>query len=242
MKKNLCTTLLLCFTLLSLSLHAQRKTYDVKESKFSKADFEKLKSVLKGADPSTYSVQYVMNGKTVDKLGSASFDRLSTVAVYHSPGSRSDINEVLTTISNYVKTILTSKFNQAYPEKVTAINSILEASAVTGKAATMKVDIREANVTKADFEKLKASLSGADPSTYSLIYTVNGRQVDKAGSASFRSLTTVGAFHKPGSSSDINEVVTTISNYVKTILTSKFNQAYPEKLAQFNRELEGISQ
>ncbi len=61
------------------------------------------------------------------------------------------------------------------------------------------------------------------------------------GSASFRSLTTIGAFHKPGSSSDINEVVTTISNYVKTVLTSIFNQAYPEKLAQFNRELEGIA-
>ena len=63
----------------------------------------------------------------------------------------------------------------------------------------------------------------------------------KAGSASFNRLTTVGAFHKPGASSSINEVVTTVSNYVKTVLTSKFNEAYPEKLAQFNRELESMA-
>jgi len=239
MKKNHCLMLALC--LFSTGLLAQRKTYDVKDSKFTKEDFAKLKETLKGADPSTYSVQYIVNGRTVDKLGSASFDRLSTVAVYHSPGSLSSVNEVVTTISNYVKTIITSKFNQAYPEKVTAINSLLEQSAITGRTAAMKVDVREANISKANFEQLKATLAGADPSTYSLIYTVNGKIVDKAGSASYRSLTTVGAFHKPGSSSSINEVVTTISSYVKTVLTSKFNQAYPEKLAQFNRQLESFA-
>jgi hypothetical protein len=36
-------------------------------------------------------------------------------------------------------------------------------------------------------------------------------------------------------------VVTTISNYVKTVLTSKFDQAYPEKLAEFNRQLESFA-
>src|SRR6185295_1689231 len=117
----------------------------------------------------------------------------------------------------------------------------LETTAIMGRANSMKVDVREAQISKDDFEKLKASLSGADPSTYSLIYTVNGKQVDKAGSASFRSLTTVGAYHKPGSDNSINEVVTTISNYVKTVLTSKFDQAYPEKLAAFNRQLESFA-
>jgi hypothetical protein len=233
--------LALCLTVFSSGLLAQRKTFDVKDAKFSKEDFAKLKAALKGADPATYSVQYIVNGRTVDKLGSASFDRLSTVAIYHSPGSLSSINEVVTTISNYVKTVLTSKFNEAYPEKVTAINSILEQSAITGRMPSLKLDVREANISKADFEQLKSTLAGADPSTYSLIYTVNGKQVDKAGSASYRSLTTVGAFHKPGASSSINEVVTTISNYVKTVLTSKFDQAYPEKLAQFNKQLEGFA-
>src|SRR5882757_129645 len=197
MKKNHFLLLVLCFSIFSSGLYAQRKTFDIRDSKFSRADFEKLKTTLKGADPSTFSVQYIVKGKTVDKLGSASFDRLSTVAIYHSPGSLSSINEVVTTISNYVKTILTSKFSQAYPEKLATINSILEASAVTGKAASMRVDVREADISKADFDKLKASLNGADPSTYSLIYVVNGRQVDKAGSASFSRLTTVGSFHKP---------------------------------------------
>lgn len=232
---------MLALCLLSTGLFAQRKTYDVRDAKFTREDFAKLKETLKGADPSTYSVQYIVNGKTVDKMGSASFDRLSTVAVYHSPGSLSSVNEVVTTISNYVKTILTSRFNQAYPEKVTAINSLLEQSAITGRTAAMRVDVRDVNMSKADFEQLKSTLAGADPSTYSLVYTVNGKVVDKAGSASYRSLTTVGAFHKPGSSSSINEVVTTISNYVKTVLTSKFNQAYPEKLAQFNKQLEGFA-
>jgi len=241
MKKHRFLLLALCFTLLSTGLYAQRKTFDVKDSKFSREDFAKLKSLLKGADPSTYSVQYIVNGRTVDKLGSASFDRLSTVAIYHSPGSLRSVNEVVTTISNYVKTVLTSKFSEAYPEKVTAINSLLEQSAVASKAGPTKIDFREANISKTDFDRLKASFSGADPSTYSLIYTVNGRVVDKAGSASFSRLTTVGAFHKPGANSSINEVVTTVSNYVKTVLTSKFSEAYPEKLAQFNRELESMA-
>jgi len=233
--------LALCLTVVSTGVFAQRKTFDVKDAKFTKEDFAKLKGVLKGADPSTYAVQYIVNGRVVEKMGSASFSRLSTVAIYHSPGSLSSINEVVTTISNWVKTILTSKFNEAYPEKVTAINSLLEQSAITGRANAMKLDFREANISKDDFQKLKETLSGADPSTYSLIYTVNGKQVDKAGSASFRSLTTVGAFHKPGSDNSINEVVTTISNYVKTVLTSKFDQAYPEKLAAFNRQLESFA-
>ena len=233
--------LALCLTVVSTGLFAQRRTFDVKDAKFTKEDFAKLKGVLKGADPSTYSVQYIVNGRVVDKLGSASFSRLSTVAIYHSPGSLSAINEVVTTISNYVKTVLTSKFNEAYPEKVTAINSLLEQSAIMGRANSMKVDIREAHISKEDFEKLKATLNGAEPSTYSLIYTVNGKEVDKAGSASFRSLTTVGAYHKPGSDNSINEVVTTISNYVKTVLTSKFDQAYPEKLAEFNKQLESFA-
>jgi len=125
--------LALCLTMVSTGIFAQRRTFDVKDAKFSKEDFAKLKGVLKGADPSTYSVQYIVNGRVVDKMGSASFSRLSTVAIYHSPGSLSAINEVVTTISNYVKTVLTSKFNEAYPEKVTAINSLLEQSAITGR-------------------------------------------------------------------------------------------------------------
>lgn len=105
---------------------------EIKKANITPDQAAEIQKVLAGAKPETYSFTYARDGKTVSRAGSASFRQLSTVKAYTrgGAGDTKSINEALTTIDNYVKTILTSSFNQMYPEKVRQINAILEKSAM----------------------------------------------------------------------------------------------------------------
>lgn len=102
-----------------------------KKAKVSQSAVDSIKTILADAKPETYNFDYSVNGRSVQRLGSASFRQISTVKGYSQPGSRGGryANEIVTTVDNYVKTIWTSRFSQLYPEKVRQINQILERSA-----------------------------------------------------------------------------------------------------------------
>jgi hypothetical protein len=104
----------------------QKATLDAKE-------ISKIQEILKDADPSTYSASFEQAGK-VTRLGSASMRGLATVSAYHKVGGvANSSNEIVTTVGDYLKTIWTSSFASRYPDKVKAINSILEAGATRVK-------------------------------------------------------------------------------------------------------------
>lgn len=115
----------------SFVLAQPRPKVDIRKAKVSQSAVDSIKTILAGASPETYNFDYSVNGKSVQRLGSASFRQISTVKGYSQLGSRGGkyANEILTTVDNYVKTIWTSKFSQLYPEKVRQINQILERSA-----------------------------------------------------------------------------------------------------------------
>ena len=105
---------------------------EIKQANITPDQAAQIQKVLADAKPETYSFTYARDGKTISRAGSASFRQLSMVKAYTKGGAgdTKSVNEALTTISNYVKTILTGSFNQMYPEKVRQINAILEKSAV----------------------------------------------------------------------------------------------------------------
>lgn len=105
---------------------------EIKKANITPEQAKMIQDVLAGAKADTYSFTYARAGKTVSRAGSASFRQLSTVKAYTKAGvgDTKSINEGLTTVSDYIKTIVTGKFNQMYPEKVRQINAILEKSAV----------------------------------------------------------------------------------------------------------------
>lgn len=106
-------------------------TVEIKKATITPEQATQIQEVLAGAKANTYSFTYAREGKTISRAGSASFRQLSTVKAYTKAGvgDTKAINEGLTTISNYVKTIVTGSFNQMYPEKVRQINKILEQGA-----------------------------------------------------------------------------------------------------------------
>jgi hypothetical protein len=103
---------------------------DIKKASITPEQAKQIQEVLAGAKADTYSFTYAREGKTISRAGSASFRQLSMVKAYTKAGvgDTKSVNEGLTTVSNYIKTIVTGSFNQMYPEKVRQINKILEQS------------------------------------------------------------------------------------------------------------------
>jgi hypothetical protein len=118
--------LLLASATFGVAMAQTNQQVDVKKAKISRNDFAKIKRILASAKQGSYRVAYLENGKTVQRLGSASFQNISTVKGYSAAGGGKAADEILTTVSSYVKTIWTAGFAQMYPEKVRQINQILE--------------------------------------------------------------------------------------------------------------------
>jgi copper homeostasis protein CutC len=222
----------------------------IKQADLSDKDIAEIQKILKGVDASLFSLSIEQNGK-VTRLGSATMRNLSTVSAYHKPGSQpSAANEILTTVGNYVKTVWTSAFEKAHPDKVKQINQILEASASRVervmvkpdvKATNLKPSIRQANFTNNELDQIQQILKGTDASTYNISIEQDGKAT-RLGSADIRGLSTVSAFHKAGGkASAANEIVTTVGNYVKTVWTSAFEKMYPDKVKQINQIMESAA-
>lgn len=122
--------LLIAGTIVNVAVAQTKQDVEVKKAKISRADFAKIKEILSSAKKGSYNLAYLENGKTVQRLGSASFRQITTVKGYSALGGGKAADEILTTVSSYVKTIWTAGFAQMYPEKVRQINQILEQSAV----------------------------------------------------------------------------------------------------------------
>lgn len=124
-------TLFVASALFFRTAAAQAPTVDIKKAEISAEQAASIQKILATAKPETYNFTYAKDGKTLTRAGSASYRQLSMVKAYTKLGSGDtrSINEALTTVSNYVKTIVTGSFAKLYPEKVIAINKILEQSA-----------------------------------------------------------------------------------------------------------------
>ncbi len=132
MKKAPFLALLLAASAAVLQATAQTPpAVEIKKANVTPEQAAEIQKILADAKPDSYSFTYARGGKTITRAGSASFRQLSTVKAYTrgGAGDTKSINEALTTIDNYVKTILTTGFNRMYPEKVRQINAILEKSA-----------------------------------------------------------------------------------------------------------------
>jgi hypothetical protein len=89
--------------------------------------------------------------------------------------------------------------------------------------SAQKPVIRAADLSHDELTKVQAILEDADPSTYNLTVEEGGKAV-RLGSASLRGLRTASAYHKVGASAKAgNEIVTTISDYVKTKSSKSMN-------------------
>ena len=122
--------LLIAGTIFNVAMAQTKRDVEVKKAKITRADFAEIKQILSGAKKGTYNVAYLERGRTVQRLGSASFRQITTVKGYSALGGGKAADEILTTVSSYVKTIWTAGFAEMYPEKVTQINQILEQSVV----------------------------------------------------------------------------------------------------------------
>jgi hypothetical protein len=238
MKKQLFFTAVI----LLMATFSYAQTPDVKEAEFTKAELTKIQSILKDADPSTYNLTVESSGKAT-RLGSASMRGLSTVSAYHKLGNGTKAsNEIVTTVSDYVKTVWTSAFAQKYPDKVKQINSMMEVAAKrAGSDVLVSPKISKATFQNDELVKIQTILKDADPSMYNLSVEQDGKAT-RLGSASIRSLSTVSAFHKAGNGTKAsNEIVTTVSDYVKTVWTSAFANKYPEKVKAINQIMDAAA-
>ena len=210
----------------------------IKEAELTAQEIAKIQEILKGADASTYSASFEQKGK-VTRLGSATMRGLSTVSAYHKLGNGTKAsNEIVTTVGDYVKTVWTSSFASKYPEKVKAINAIMEQGVKRINVSNVSPVIKSATFTKDEVTKIQQILKGADASTYNVAFADKGK-VTRLGSASVRGLSTVSAFHKAGNGTKAsNEIVTTVGDYVKTVWTSSFASKYPDKVLAINAIME----
>ncbi len=210
----------------------------IKEAELNAQEIAKIQDILKDADASTYSASFEQDGK-VTRLGSASMRGLSTVSAYHKVGSGAKAsNEIVTTVGDYIKTVWTSSFASKYPEKVKAINAIMEKGASRVKPIAVRPVVKIATFTNDELVKIQDILKDADASTYSASFEQQGK-VTRLGSASMRGLSTVSAYHKLGNGTKAsNEIVTTVGDYIKTVWTSSFASKYPEKVKAINAIME----
>ena len=231
--------LLAGFAIFSQAVQAQ--TPVIKQAEFTRDELSKLQSILKDADASTYNLSIEESGKAT-RLGSASVRGLSTVSAFHKTGGNVKTgNEIVTTVSDYVKTVWTSAFASKYPDKVKAINALMEGAAKRAVVTMPAVSVVKASFNKDELAKIQSILKDADPSTYN-VSIEQGGQATRLGSATIRGLSTVSAYHKGGNGTKAaNEIVTTVSDYVKTVWTSSFASKYPDKVKAINSIMESAA-
>jgi hypothetical protein len=102
-------------------------------------EVEVLQALLKDVDPSKYSLSVTLDGRDEVRMGNAAIRDLRTIKVIHPAGDRPGLaaNEIVTTVSNYVRIIWTSKLESIDVAKVARVNALLDRvsnPAVRGKS------------------------------------------------------------------------------------------------------------
>lgn len=123
-----CFMITLAFSQVS---YAQDRKVDIRKVQLSKSQLDEITGILKTMDPKSYNAVIVQNGKVVSRLGSANLRGLQVVGGFHAPNGNARMgNEILTSVSNYIKTIWTSDVMNNSLDKVTKINQILDAAVI----------------------------------------------------------------------------------------------------------------
>ena len=91
-------------------------------------ELETLQVLLRDVDPSKYSLSVTLDGREEVRLGNAAIRDLRTVKVIHPAGLRPGLaaNEIITTVSNYVRVIWTSKIDSIDVARVARVNALLD--------------------------------------------------------------------------------------------------------------------
>jgi hypothetical protein len=217
---------------------------DIKSVKLEKNDLGKIQEILKEVDPELYQIEIHENGKIIDRLGSAAIKDLKKVSAYYAEGFGGQVsaNEIITTVSDYIKTIWTAQLLESgkYLAQIKKVESILNQNVVRD------VRLKTAKLTEGEIKIIHKTLSRIDPSLFQFEFHEKGEVVSRIGSGAISDLRKVGAFYSKdfGKAQAGNEIVTTVSDYIKTIWTAKLLDAgiYEKEIAHIENILNRASQ
>jgi hypothetical protein len=204
-----------------LVIQLEERTTDIKSVKLEDGDLKEVQELLSQVDPKLYQIEIHQGGKVVDRIGSAEILDLQKVGAYYNEGFGGSVsaNEILTTVSDYIKTIWTADIlnSEKYVDLVARVESILT------KNVVRNVTLEKAKLATDDFRNIRKAVSNIDPSLYQMEIYQDGKVISRMGSGEIADLQKVGAYYAPdfGSAVAGNEILTTVDNYIKTIWTSR---------------------
>lgn len=202
-------------------IQLEERTTDIKSVKLEDGDLKEVQELLSQVDPSLYQIELHQDGKIVDRIGSAEIFDLQKVGAYYNEdfGGQVSANEILTTVSDYIKTIWTADIlkSEKYADLVARVENILTRNVVRD------ITLERAKLANDDLRSIRKAVSGIDPSLYQMEIYLDGKVVSRMGSGEIGDLKKIGAYYAPdfGSAVAANEILTTVDNYIKTIWTSK---------------------
>jgi hypothetical protein len=205
---------------------------------YSPAQIQDIRTKLAALPENFYRATIVENGVSTP-LGSANLRDLRAVEVY-SPEGAAGIDTIVTTISNYVREILTSNYvgNPPLQQQVAQIEAALNAGVnPLPNPAGLPISVEKANYSPAQLGKIKTLLGSLPPQSYQMIIFENGRST-ALGSASMSGLQALEVYSPDASADFGNTIITTISNYVKEVWTTDFVAGTP--MANTVQQIEAI--
>ncbi|MBT1705309.1 hypothetical protein [Chryseosolibacter indicus] len=221
----------------------EQPSTDIKSVKLEKDDLVQIQELLKEVDPELYQIEVHEGGKVVDRIGSAAIYDLQKVGAYYDEtfGGSVAANEILTTVSDYIKTIWTAKLleSRKYAELITKVESILNRNVIRN------VSLEAVKLDSKEIRGIEKALSNIDPSLFQAEIHLGGKVVSRLGSGEISDLQKVGAYYSPEFSDSFcgNEIITTVSDYIKTIWTAKLLESgrYEEEVAYVESVLSAAS-
>lgn len=211
----------------------QKSTTDIKSVQLEKGDLQQIQEILKEVDPELFQIEIHEKGKVIDRIGSAAINDLQKVGAFYDErfGGSVSANEIITTISDYIKTIWTAKLLESgkYAELVAKVEGILN------KNVIRNVSLESVKLDREQLKGIEKALSNIDPSLYQAEIHLGGKVVSRLGSGAISDLQKVGAYYSPNFADSFcgNEIITTVSDYIKTIWTAKLLESgkYLEEVA-----------
>lgn len=211
----------------------QQPTTDIKSVQLEKGDLDQIQELLKEVDPELFQIEVHQGGKVTDRIGSAAIYDLQKVGAFYNErfGGSVAANEILTTVSDYIKTIWTAKLLESgrYAELIAKVEGILNRNVIRN------VSLESVKLNREQLSGIEKALSNIDPSLYQVEIHLGGKVVSRLGSGAIADLQKVGAYYSPNFADSFcgNEIITTVSDYIKTIWTAKLLESgkYMEEVA-----------
>jgi hypothetical protein len=204
-----------------VTVQLEQRSTDIKSVELEEGDLKQVQELLSQVDPKLYQIEIHQDGKVIDRLGSAEIYDLQKVGAYYNErfGGSVAANEIITTVSDYIKTIWTADIlnSDKYATLVSKVESILTRNVIRD------VTLERSKLASRDIKGIQRAVSNIDPSLYQMNVYMNGKIVSRMGSGEIADLHKIGAYYSPdfGGAVAANEIITTVDNYIKTIWTSK---------------------